>query len=283
LLELPGPCEKAFALDLGTGPGDIPVRLMRLRPKWRVVAVDASQPMLEFARRLVDRAALSSSIELVHADAKRTGLPAIMDNDANAAALAEYMFGEFRGTKNLVYLTFSTGMGGGIIANGKLIQGITDMGGEIGHHTLDVKGPKCACGKTGCFEAYVGGRTLAERLKEKIRAGAISTAIVAKAGGKIENVDTKAFFAAAREGDPFALAEWEEFTERLAQGVANVMMILNPEVIVLGTMAVREGDFVLKPLREKVRKYAWPCTNVATNPWYLSTWPFRGMFHWMLI
>jgi ubiquinone/menaquinone biosynthesis C-methylase UbiE len=75
LLELPGPCEKAFALDLGTGPGDIPVRVLRARPNWRIVAVDASGPMLEFARRLIDRAALSSSIELVHADAKRTGLP----------------------------------------------------------------------------------------------------------------------------------------------------------------------------------------------------------------
>jgi glucokinase len=183
--------------------------------------------------------------------------PVRLENDANAAALAEYRFGEFRGVQDLVYLTFSTGMGAGIIANGRLLRGASDMGGEVGHHCVEPDGETCGCGKPGCFEAYVGGRTVAERLKAKIRAENITTAIVDKAGGDIDSVDHKAFADAAREGDPFAVAEWDDFTERLAQGISNVIMILNPQAVVLGTIAVYEGDFVLRPLRQKLPKYTW--------------------------
>ena len=183
--------------------------------------------------------------------------PVVMNNDANAAVLAEYFFGEYRGTKDLVYLTFSTGMGGGIVAAGRLVQGITDMGGEVGHLTLDINGPRCGCGKNGCWEAYVGGKNLAEQLKKKIKAGKIKTLIVDKAGGKIDQITTKSLADAARAGDPFAVAEWDTFMEHMAHGMSNIIMILNPEVIVLGTIAIHERDLVLKPLRKKLARYAW--------------------------
>jgi glucokinase len=180
-----------------------------------------------------------------------------MNNDANAGALAEFMFGKYKGTRELIYLTLSTGIGGGIITNGKLIQGVTDMGGEVGHHTLDINGPPCPCGRAGCFEVYVGGKNVADRLREKIRAGKIRTSILDKAGGDLSKIDHKALVAAAREGDAFAVAEWDVFIERLAQGVGNLMMIINPELVILGTIAVFEGEFLLAPLRERVKKYAW--------------------------
>lgn len=186
------------------------------------------------------------------------GKPVFMNNDANAAVLAEYLFGKYRGTKNMVYLTLSTGIGGGIIAEGKLIQGVTDMGGEIGHQTLDINGPACPCGRRGCLEVYVGGRNVAEHLKDRIRTGGIRTSILEKAGGRIDAIDHKAFTDAVREGDAFAVAEWDVFIERLAQGIGNLLQVLNPELVLLGTIAVREGDLVLKPLRERVKKYAWP-------------------------
>ena len=194
--------------------------------------------------------------------------PVILNNDANAAVLAEYFFGEFKGTKDLVYLTFSTGMGGGLIAAGRLVQGITDMGGEVGHLTLDINGPPCGCGKQGCWEAYVGGKNLAERLKEKIRAGKIKTLIVDKAGGNIDQITTKSLADAVRAGDKFAAAEWDAFMEHLAHGMSNIIMILNPEVIVLGTIAIHEGDLVLKPLREKMRRYTgeWPLNSCKIVP-----------------
>jgi glucokinase len=182
--------------------------------------------------------------------------PVYCNNDANACALAEMLFGRHKGAKNLVYLTASTGMGGGIIANGELIQGRTDTGGEVGHQTLDPAGPPCGCGQRGCWEAYVGGRNVAEQLKRKIREGNITTAIVDKAGG-IDRIDMRALEQAARAGDRFALEEWGIFTERLAQGIGNLIMILNPDVVILGTIAIHAGEFLMAPLREKLPKYAW--------------------------
>ena len=193
--------------------------------------------------------------------------PVYCNNDANACALAEMLFGAHRGAKNLVYLTFSTGMGGGIICNGELVQGPTDMGGEVGHMVFDPNGPLCGCGHRGCWESYVGGRRLAETLKEKIRAGGITTSIVEKAGS-IDGINIEALLAAAREGDAFAVAEWDVFMERMAQGLGNLLMVLNPEVVILGTIAIHAGDFAMKPILEKLPKYAWPwaikpCTIAA--------------------
>jgi len=196
-------------------------------------------------------------VPIVEVVRQNTGRPVFFNNDANACALAEQYFGSHRGAQNLVYLTFSTGMGGGIIVNGQLLQGVTDTGGEVGHHVVDIDGPVCGCGMRGCFEAFCGGRNLAERLRRDIAARSIQTSIVKHAGGQIESIDARAFFAAAREGDPYALAEWEQFTDRLAQGVGNLIMILNPEVVILGTMAVREDDFVMQPLKAKLPKYTW--------------------------
>jgi glucokinase len=208
-------------------------------------------------------------VPIVEMVRKSIRAPVYFNNDANACALAEDLFGEFRGTRNLVYLTFSTGIGGGIIANGELIQGATDTGGEVGHHIIDPAGPPCGCGNRGCWEAFVGGRNLAERLKQQIREGNIRTAIVDKAGS-IDAIDMRAFELAAREGDRFAIAEWDQFTERMAQGIGNLIMILNPDVVVLGTIAIHAGDFVMAPIRDKLPKYTWEwplkaCKVVASS------------------
>ena len=182
--------------------------------------------------------------------------PVFMNNDANACALAESYFGEHRGARNLVYLTFSTGMGGGIIMNGDLVQGATDTGGEVGHMILEAGGRLCGCGQLGCWEAYVGGRKVAEHLRETIRSGSVHTSIVEKAGG-IDAINMQAFEAAAREGDRFALAEWDAFTERVAQGIGVLIMVLNPDVVILGTIGIHAGEFVMGPIRDKLPKYTW--------------------------
>lgn len=188
---------------------------------------------------------------------EKLGCKAVMNNDANAGALAEFYFGREKGSQNLVYLTHSTGMGGGIIANGRLIQGSTDTGGEVGHMVLNPDGPQCPCGLKGCFEAYCGGLSAALRLQKKIKDGNLKTGIIAKADGNPDKIDFKAFLAAAKDGDAFALAEWEEYTSHLAHGIGNVIMTLNPDVIILGTIAVHAGDFLMTPLKKKIYKYAW--------------------------
>jgi glucokinase len=196
-------------------------------------------------------------VPIVEMVAKALNVPAYLNNDANACALAEWHFGEYRGTRDLIYLTFSTGMGGGIILNGELVQGPTDTGGEVGHHVLDPNGPLCGCGQRGCWEAYVGGRRVAERIRERLRAGGVATSLADKAGGDIEAVDMRAIEAAAREGDAFAVREWDTFTERVAQGIGNLIMILNPRIVILGTIAIHAGEFVMAPIRAKLSKYAW--------------------------
>ena len=197
------------------------------------------------------------NVPIVNMVRKALRRPTFLNNDANACALAEACFGRHRGARNLIYLTFSTGMGGGIILNGQLVQGSTDTGGEVGHQVLDPEGPVCGCGQRGCWEAYVGGRMVAERLKNRIREDHIETAIVEKAGGDIEKIDMRALEAAAREGDPLAVEEWERFTERAAQGIGNLIMCLNPDVIILGTIAIRAGEFVLAPIRRKLGMFSW--------------------------
>lgn len=188
---------------------------------------------------------------------QKLGRPLFLNNDANAAALAELFFGGHKGKSNLVYLTFSTGMGGGIIVNGSLVQGATDTGGEVGHMVLDPNGPACGCGQRGCWEVYVGGRMVAERLKARLRGGTVRTTIIEKAGGDIERISMRALEEAVREGDAVALEEWDRMLERLAQGIGALIMTLNPEVVVLGTIAIHAHDLILAPLRTKMRSYVW--------------------------
>ena len=186
------------------------------------------------------------------------GRPAFMNNDANACALAEYLYGSCRGTPNLVYLTMSTGLGAGIILDGQLIQGAADLAGEVGHHVLDLNGPPCPCGQRGCLEIYCGGMNVANRLRTRIVEEGIRTAILDEAGGDPAAIDFRAFLAAVKKNDAFALEAWNEYLERLAQGVGNVIMFLNPQVILMGTIAIHSGDLLLAPLRERVKRYAWP-------------------------
>lgn len=183
--------------------------------------------------------------------------PVFMNNDANACALAEYRFGRGRGVANLVYLTHSTGMGGGIVVNGHLVQGGTDMAGEVGHFILDPQGPPCSCGLRGCFEVYCGGRSVSLQLQQKIAAEGIATVLTTKAGGRLAAIDFKLFVEAAREQDPFAVREWQAYVERLAQGIGIIIMVLNPDMVVLGTIACHTGDFLMIPLKACLRRFAW--------------------------
>ena len=183
--------------------------------------------------------------------------PVFMNNDANACALAEYHFGRGRGVANLVYLTNSTGMGGGVVVNGHLVQGATDMAGEVGHFILDPQGPLCPCGLHGCFEMYCGGRNVSLRLQQKIAATGVDTVLKTKAGGRLAAIDFKLFVEAVREQDPFAVREWQAYVERLAQGIGIIIMVLNPDMVVLGTIACQTGDFLMIPLKERLCRFAW--------------------------
>lgn len=185
------------------------------------------------------------------------GVPVFMNNDANAAALAEYEFGSSKGCKNLVYLTCSTGMGGGAIADGQLIQGSSDTAAEVGHFVLDIDGPPCPCGQRGCFEAYCGGLAVAKQMQQEIRAQKIHTQILAEAKGHLEAIDMRCLIAAVQKEDPYATHVWNAFLLRLAQGIGVVLMNFNPEALILGTIAVHSGPLLLEPLRTLLPRFAW--------------------------
>ncbi len=183
--------------------------------------------------------------------------PVMMNNDANAAALAEFQFGSAKGTPNLVYLTCSTGMGGGAIINGELVQGVSDTAAEVGHFVLDLNGPHCPCGQKGCFETFCGGAALAKRMKEEIQQQRIQTEILIEANGQLDQIDAGCLIRAVKKKDSYALKIWDDFILRLAQGIGVVLMNFNPEVVILGTIAIHSGSLLLDPLKKKLPHFAW--------------------------
>lgn len=190
--------------------------------------------------------------------------PVRINNDANACALAEYRFGEFAGVPDLVYLTASTGIGAGVISGGRLLQGARDLAGEVGHHVLDIHGPPCPCGRRGCWEIYCGGLNVARRLRARVEAGEPSRA-VEEAGGDPARIDFRAVAEAARKGDALALEFWNEFVERMAQGIGTTLMFFNPSVVVLGTIAIHLGERLLDPVRTALSRYAWDVSRAGVR------------------
>jgi len=183
------------------------------------------------------------------------GGPVVLENDANAAALAEWHFGAGRGHRDVVYLTMSTGIGGGLILDGRLYRGSHGNAGELGHIPLEAGGERCACGMRGCFEAYAGGAAWAKRL----RAVTPADSAVAELAGGLEHVTPKQVVAAARAGDAFALSEFARWREFVARGIATIAFAFAPERVVLGTIATAAGEeLCFAPLRARVRELIWP-------------------------
>jgi glucokinase len=183
------------------------------------------------------------------------GLPVYLENDANAAALAEWRFGAGQGARHLVYLTMSTGVGGGLVLDGRLYRGVRAAAGELGHVQLVWEGDLCSCGLRGCAEAYLGGASLARRL----RAVAPPESRVAALAGGRERATARHLVAAAREGDAFALAELARFNHHLGRLVSIAAFAFAPEVVVLGTIPAAAGEALcFEPVRRQVAAHTWP-------------------------
>ena len=187
------------------------------------------------------------------------GLPAILENDANAGVLAEVYFGTAKGRKDVVYVTMSTGVGTGVLTGGHLVTGKTGIGAEMGHIVLDTKGPMCGCGLCGCLEAYCGGRNVAMRIQDKLRNHPESPMFkLPGVDGKLENLNFQAVREGAKQGISVAVEMWDEICCRLAQGIGIMMVTFNPEMVVLGTAAYYAGDFMLERVRHYLPLYTWP-------------------------
>ena len=190
------------------------------------------------------------------------GAPVRLENDANAAALAEWRFGAGQGARNLVYLTMSTGVGGGLVLDGRLYRGARGGAGEVGHMPVEWDGEPCGCGRRGCLEAYVGGRCWGERLRRETPDG---SEVMRRAGAR-EAIRPEHAVEAARAGDAFARAELERWNHYLARGLTALCYALTPEVFVLGTIAVAAGEeLCLEPVRRAVADAVWPTLFEGTE------------------
>jgi glucokinase len=177
------------------------------------------------------------------------GVPAALDNDGNAAAEGEHLFGAGVGARQLVYLTLSTGVGGGVVLDGRVYRGARGNGGELGHVVVDWQGRPCrGCGGRGCLEAYVSGTSIAERAGELLHDGSsLST---------VDQLTAAEVAAHAAAGDPLAVRVWRETIEALGCGLTSIVNMVEPELIVLGGGVTRAGDALVVPTREVVRAAA---------------------------
>ncbi|MDK2878146.1 MAG: glucokinase [Thermoanaerobacteraceae bacterium] len=180
-------------------------------------------------------------------------LPMVLENDANAAALGENLYGAGKGIDNFVYITISTGIGGGVVLNGRLFKGQDGNAAEIGHMTINFDGPRCGCGNQGCWEAYASGTALARFAREKIAAGE-ATKIKELAGE--ENIKAEHVFAAAKKGDKFALELIEKEGFYLGVGLANVVNAYNPKRIAIGGGLTHEWNMFYDRMMQVMRERA---------------------------
>jgi glucokinase len=183
-------------------------------------------------------------------------LTATLDNDANCATVGEWWIGAARGARNVVGLTIGTGIGGGLILDGKLYHGASDVAGEIGHATIDSTGRRCGCGNYGCLEAYASGPAIAERAREAL-AGGESSIMPSLVGGDLTKLTAASIYEAARRDDELALHVVRETARFLGTGIANLLNIFNPEVVVLAGGVTQAGDALFDPLRAEVRRRAF--------------------------
>lgn len=186
---------------------------------------------------------------------QRLGLPVFLENDANAAALGEFVAGAGKGVNDMIAITLGTGVGGGIILDNKIYTGFNHAAGELGHVVIEKGGRHCNCGRDGCLEAYASATGLIQTAREEMEKDKESK--MWEIAGSLDKVNGKTAFDAALVGDKAALKVVDMYISHLATGVANFVNIFQPEVICIGGGISGQGETLLKPLREQVLKESY--------------------------
>jgi glucokinase len=183
------------------------------------------------------------------------GKPVYIENDANAAAKAEAMAGVAKGAPYSVMITLGTGLGGGIVINGKVYSGFNFAGAELGHIVIEKDGRQCSCGRKGCWEAYSSATGLVNMTKDAIIAARESgreTAMEEMIGGDLDKVSARTAFNAQKAGDALGAEVVDEYISYLATGIVNIINIFQPNVLSIGGGVCNEGENLMKPLLDKV-------------------------------
>jgi glucokinase len=193
------------------------------------------------------------NVPIVDLAAAEFGVPVVLENDATAAVLGEYRYGAARDAEIALYLTVSTGIGGGAVLNGRLHRGAAGNGGEFGHIMVRPGGRLCMCGRLGCLEGYASGTSIAQRAREALDGSDAPSTLRSLDVIRAEDVSS-----AARAGDALASAIWDETVEVLAVAVTDLVNVFEPNVVVLGGGVTRSGSALLDPVRDAVHRDAMP-------------------------
>ena len=180
------------------------------------------------------------------------GLPIYADNDARVAMAGEMVWGAARNRSEAVMLTLGTGVGGAIVAGGKLLRGATGVAGHLGHYTVDPDGPVCICGNHGCLETYFSAPAIEAQAIDAVRRG-VASSLTEHFGRAPEKITCQAVFDAAAQGDPLAARIVSQAIRKLAGAIAGVLLMLDPEIVILGGQITQAGRFLLDPLAEEVQ------------------------------
>ncbi|MCB0905934.1 MAG: ROK family glucokinase [Nocardioidaceae bacterium] len=212
--------------------------------------VDSSRSVVMFAPNLaIEDLNLRADLEA------RIGLPVVVENDANAAAWGEFAFGAGADVDDLLLITVGTGVGSGIVLDGRLHRGAFGIAGEVGHMRVVPGGRPCGCGNRGCYEQYASGTALVRNVRKEVDAGSLlARDLVARAGGDPTAITGPLITAAAAEGDQFAIEHLATLGRWLGEGIATLASILDPAVAVVGGGVSEAGDLLLEPTRQGFAK-----------------------------
>lgn len=192
-----------------------------------------------------------NGVQLLAPIVEEIGVPAYMGNDANVAALGEYAFGAGRGAKIMVMFTLGTGIGSGLVINGRNFVGVTETAPEMGHHIILADGPRCSCGRYGCVESLCRRDAIIDRAARKAHQGR-HTSLIEKSGHDLRYITPAMIAEAASEGDPVSIETLSEVGYYMGIAVANAINILNPDKVVIGGGIAQAGDLIFGPIRRSV-------------------------------
>ncbi len=269
LVQLPTPPEgggEAVASQMAAGAEQVMASGGISRGDCTGVGIGAPGPLSRSQGIIIATPNIPGMIDVPMRDmvSDRLSLPATLENDANAAAYGEFLCGAGRGAKDIVLLTLGTGVGSGIIIDGRILHGRHEIGGEIGHMIVDPGGEQCNCGQRGCFERYGSATNLAEYAMRLIRDEGRESSLKAKmaAGGSI---DAKDIQEAAFGGDELASEVWDRGVYYLAVGLVSISRIFDPDKIILAGGMTQAGDRLLNPVLEQFGLLHWTLTEPKTE------------------
>lgn len=232
----------------------VDARLATLLPEQRPQAIGIGSPNANALTGRVESPPNVSwgTVDLLGEARRRTNLPLALTNDANAAALGEAAFGAGRGMRHLLVITLGTGLGSGLIVDGKLLHGHSGMAGELGHVIVQPGGRRCGCGRLGCLETLVSAGGVVETAREGLAAGAVSSL------REVKELTPKAVTDAAESGDAFAAQVWAETGRVLGRALADSVALLSPQAIVVCGGVARAGRWLFDPLRRQFEESLLP-------------------------